>query len=154
MGNAVFYVATDGNDGWSGTIPETSDSKTDGPFATLARARNAVRALKKDGELKEPATVLVRGGKYYLKQALMLGPEDSGTQDCPVTYKAYPGETPILSGGRVVKGWQPHQGKILKADLPGSKGGKWGAAGQSTLPEPGSSESPLERLGFHGGAGR
>ncbi|HMN28056.1 MAG TPA: right-handed parallel beta-helix repeat-containing protein, partial [Caldilineaceae bacterium] len=29
------------------------------------------------------------------------------------------------SGGRPVRDWQPYQGEILQAELPGSKGGKW-----------------------------
>ena len=38
---------------------------------------------------------------------------------------AYPGERPILSGGRRVTGWQPYKGNIFMCDLPGSKGGHW-----------------------------
>ena len=43
---ADFYVAADGNDGWSGTLPAANSKSSDGPFATLARARDAVRQLK------------------------------------------------------------------------------------------------------------
>ena len=43
---ADFYVATDGKDVWSGTLPEPNHDGTDGPFATLARARDAVRQLR------------------------------------------------------------------------------------------------------------
>ena len=43
---ADFYVATNGNDNWSGTLAEPNISKTDGPFATLSRAQEAVRELK------------------------------------------------------------------------------------------------------------
>ena len=45
----AFYVATDGNDDWSGTLPAPNEAGTDGPFATLARARDAIRALKQEG---------------------------------------------------------------------------------------------------------
>ena len=38
-----FYVAPHGADTWSGTRPAPNPDKTDGPFATLARAREAVR---------------------------------------------------------------------------------------------------------------
>ena len=41
---ADFYVATDGNDAWSGTLASPNAEKSDGPFATLQRARDAVRA--------------------------------------------------------------------------------------------------------------
>jgi hypothetical protein len=30
-----FYVATNGNDAWSGRLAEPNAEKTDGPFATL-----------------------------------------------------------------------------------------------------------------------
>ena len=55
---ATFLVATDGNDEWSGKLPEPNAGRTDGPFATLRRARDAVRELKKaqDG-LGEPVTI-------------------------------------------------------------------------------------------------
>ena len=43
---ATFYVATNGNDGWSGKLLEPNALKTDGPFATLGRARDAVREWK------------------------------------------------------------------------------------------------------------
>jgi hypothetical protein len=35
-----------------------------------------------------------------------LTPEDSGTNGYNVIYTAYPEETPVLSGGRVITGWQ------------------------------------------------
>lgn len=43
-GHATYYVATNGSDAWSGTLAEPNPEKTNGPFATLTRARDAVRA--------------------------------------------------------------------------------------------------------------
>ena len=43
---------------------------------------------------------MVRSGKHYLEDPLVLGSRDSDTRNCPVTYTAYPDEKPILSGGR------------------------------------------------------
>jgi parallel beta-helix repeat protein len=123
---ADLYVAPNGDDTWSGTLPAPNAAGTDGPLATLGRARDALRALRgADGQRPGPRTVLVRGGRYYLAEALVLGPADSGTQQCPVTWQAWPGETPVLSGGRPVTGWQPYRGPILQAQLPQAKGGKW-----------------------------
>ena len=34
-----FYVATNGNDAWSGRLDSPNADKTDGPFATLALVR-------------------------------------------------------------------------------------------------------------------
>ena len=106
---ADFYVAPGGNDRWSGTLAEPNEKKTDGPFASLERARSAVRQREKNG-----ATVLIRGGIYRLKRRFDLGPQDSGTKDRPVVYAAYPGETPILDGGIPVTGqWRkPANGNV------------------------------------------
>ena len=37
-GAGTVYVAPDGDDGWSGTLPATNQERTDGPFKTLGRA--------------------------------------------------------------------------------------------------------------------
>jgi len=114
----VFYVATDGRDGWSGRLPAPNETRTDGPFATLERARNAVRELRKGGRgLPGPVTVFVRGGTYYLPGTFSLGREDSGREDAPVLYSAYRNETPVLSGGRPISGFTPYRDGIFKADL-------------------------------------
>ena len=103
----VFYVAPNGSDKWSGTLRAPNRRKADGPFATLARARDAVRALKhaQGGKLAKPVLVLLRGGTYALDKPVELTPADSGTATCPVTYAAYGNEKPVLSGGNVVEGW-------------------------------------------------
>lgn len=120
-----FYVSPDGCDHWSGRLPKPNATKTDGPFMTLKRARNAIRELKGDEPLQEPVTVMLRGGKYYLQDPLRLGPKDSGTKENPVSYTAYPNEEPILSGGKPITKWQPYQGQILQCRLPEAMGGKW-----------------------------
>ena len=112
-----LFVATDGNDSWSGKLPAPNPDKTDGPFATITRARDAIRERKSKGQLRTPVRVLVREGTYYLKETFTLGPQDSGTQDCPITYASYPGEKAILSGGRVLTGWKPYRGKIYSCSL-------------------------------------
>ena len=43
---ADLYVSTDGSDDWSGSLPEPNAKGTDGPCASLKRARDAVRKLK------------------------------------------------------------------------------------------------------------
>ena len=43
---ADFYVSPTGNDKWSGTLEEPNSNMIDGPFATIERARLAVRKLK------------------------------------------------------------------------------------------------------------
>ena len=112
-----LYVSTQGNDSWSGTLAEPNAARTDGPFASITKARDAVRQIKAKGPLNAPVDVLVRGGTYYLASTFALGPQDSGTSACPVTYKAYRGEKAVLSGGRRLVGWKPYRGKVWQCDL-------------------------------------
>jgi len=48
---------------------------------------------------------MIRGGTYELPGALVFAPQDSGTANAPIVYQAFPGESPILSGGRRLTGW-------------------------------------------------
>ena len=115
---ADFYVATDGRD----TNPGTKAK----PFATLEKARDAVRALKKAGGLpKGGARVLIRGGRYFLSQPLRLAPEDSGTKDSPIVYAAAAGEQPVISGGRAVSGWKHVKDSLWTAGLADVRAGTW-----------------------------
>ena len=113
-----FYVSPVGKDTWSGTLPSANARGTDGPFATLDAARLAVRKLHDRKDLREPVEVQIRGGTYALSEPLVFSPEDSGTSGCPVIYRAYEDEKPVISGGRRITGWQPHGGKIVKCQIP------------------------------------
>jgi hypothetical protein len=119
-----FFVATNGNDQWSGALPAPTPDGTDGPFATPARALKATRDLRQKGSPPtQRLSVRIRGGSYFLDQPLVLTPADSGLE-----LAAYPGEAPVLSGGRPVTGWREAtlDGKKLWAsELPAARGGKW-----------------------------
>lgn len=119
-----FYVSPSGNDAWNGTLSK--------PFATIERARDAIRQLRRgQGSLKEPVTVYLRKGTYFLKSPLLLGTEDSGTKDAPITYTAFPGEDVTISGGRVIEGFVPAQANghdLLAVYIPDVKEGKWNFA--------------------------
>jgi len=108
-----FYVATDGKDAWSGTLPEPNRDGTDGPFATLARARDAVRRLRAS-QPETSVVVQIRGGVYRLAETVVFSLEDSGKGDSTITYAADPGEKPVFSSGQEIKGW-----KRVTARLPG-----------------------------------
>ena len=66
----------------------------------------------------------MRGGTYYLSEPLCFGPEDSGSQDRPICYAAYPGETPIVSGGRPLGPWR-QEGELFVSDVPEAAQGNW-----------------------------
>jgi len=88
---ADFYVAPDGDD--------ADDGSYAAPFATVGRARDAVRQLIAAG-LTDDVLVYLRGGAYYLDDAIAFGAEDSGTAEHRITYMGYPGETVSLNGGK------------------------------------------------------
>jgi len=96
-----IYVSPDGSDRNPGTI--------DLPLRTLAGARNKVRtALDGVGDI----TVYFRGGKYPFSQTVVFGMDDSGTEDQVITYRNYPGETPVFTSGIHITGWR----KLLPSD--------------------------------------
>src|SRR6266568_4635243 len=99
----VFFVATNGNDHWSGTGAAPSRKGTDGPFATLPRALKAVREFRKQTTAapRQRVTLSVRRGWYFLNEPLVLTPEDSD-----LTLAAYRGEECVISGGRRIGGWR------------------------------------------------
>ncbi|MCS7310053.1 MAG: right-handed parallel beta-helix repeat-containing protein [Armatimonadetes bacterium] len=102
-----LYVSPKGNDQWSGTLPSPNRARTDGPFATLERARDAIRELKKEGKLPpDGVTVWLRGGDYFRQQPFALNAEDSGSPEAPIIYSAYRGEPVRLLGGKRISGWK------------------------------------------------
>jgi hypothetical protein len=113
---ADFYVAPDGKDANPGTAAA--------PFATVAKARDAVRQKVAVG-LDHDIVVQVRGGVYPLSETLVFGSEDTGTKEHSITYAAAPGEKVVLSGGRTITGWKKGQGSVWTTELPEVKAGKW-----------------------------
>ncbi|MCC7494962.1 MAG: right-handed parallel beta-helix repeat-containing protein [Fimbriimonadaceae bacterium] len=100
----VLHVSPLGRDTWSGRL--AAPRGDDGPFATLQRAQQAVRQMRAQ-QPDQAVKVWLRGGRYELAETLLLGPADSGTAAAPVVWAAWPGEQPVLSGGRRLSGWQP-----------------------------------------------
>ncbi len=107
-----FFVSTQGNDAWSGRLEMPNAAGSNGPFATLRHARDAVRRMRKDPKNLPPVTILVRAGSYELEETLRFLPEDGGSASAPVVYQAFPGERPILRRGRRITGFVAHRGQI------------------------------------------
>jgi parallel beta-helix repeat protein len=121
----VFTVSPSGKDTWSGRLAAPNAAKTDGPFATVTRARDAIRKLKAKGALTGPVTVQLRAGNYWLDQTLSLGLKDGGTKDAPISWVAYEGEQPQIIGGRTITGLQPAGGGKWSVTLPQVAAGRW-----------------------------
>ncbi len=119
-----LYVSPDGNDAWSGTSAAPNAAKTDGPFASLEQARDAVRGNRSAGKnTRRGVTVWLRGGAYIRDKSFDLTALDGGAPEAPVVYRAYGSETPRLVGGREVRDWSPvTDGAILSRLDPAARG--------------------------------
>jgi len=120
-----FFVSPSGRDDWTGALAAPNAQMTDGPFASLEAARDAVRGLKSSGKLDAGATVRVRGGVYRLSKPFVLTPEDGGAPDCPIVYEAEPGETPVFSGGRAIGPWRAGVDGLWRASVPEVANENW-----------------------------
>ncbi len=120
---AVIHVAPQGRD--------VNDGSSDRPFATLERARDEIRALKKRGALPAGGVVvLIHGGEYPVVKTFALSAEDSGSPQAHIIYRAAPGEKPVFRGGVRLRDWtavrdeallkrvpEEARGKVIQADL-------------------------------------
>jgi len=92
----------------SPTGKDANPGTAEAPLASLAGARDRIRQIKKKGGLPPGGvTVWVHGGIYPVLQTLELTEEDSGASDSPIVYRANENETPVLTGGAVLSGFQP-----------------------------------------------
>jgi len=109
----VVHVSPTGEDQWSGGLATPNASLSDGPVASLSRARDRVRELRMaDGGRRrdEPVRVVVADGTYFIREPLVLGPEDGGTTTAAVSYEAAAGARPVFSGGRRIDGFREGTG--------------------------------------------
>lgn len=111
-----IYVAPDGDDANPGTKAE--------PFATLRAARDAVREALADG-VEEDIVVQIAGGRYPVREPITFGPQDSGTREHAVIYRAAPNETPRFTGGRRIAGWEEHDDGTWSTTVPAVARGEW-----------------------------
>jgi len=117
----TFHISPSGNDASPGTAAR--------PFRTFPRAQQAVREVMR----YEPETaiygddvsVVVHGGTYRLVAPLAFGPADGGNANRRVIWKAAPGETPVISGGRRITGWAKGERGVWTARLPDVAAGRW-----------------------------
>lgn len=110
VAHADFFVSPEGSDANPGTRAK--------PFATLERARDAVRASKAQGQLpRGGVTVWLRGGDYLRTRALELTAADSGTPHAPIVWRAWKDEVPRLLGGRRLTGFHPVSDPAVRARL-------------------------------------
>ena len=146
-----FHVAANGDDQSAGTA--------DAPFASLTRARDALRELKTKGSISQ-ATVWIHGGTYALQESFALGAEDSGADGAPVSYCGFDGESAVVIGGHALDRSalspvtddavlaridESARATVLRADLPAL-----GITDLGTMPDQFEAAPALPELYFNG----
>ncbi|MGZ4962841.1 MAG: right-handed parallel beta-helix repeat-containing protein [Limisphaerales bacterium] len=96
-----FYVATNGNDGWSGHFGARRKNGKDGPLASLPEAIRRARSERRGGSVE----IILRDGVHVLAEPLVLTAEDSH-----LSISAYRNENPVVSGQTVISGWARVEG--------------------------------------------
>ncbi|MDD4102396.1 MAG: right-handed parallel beta-helix repeat-containing protein [Kiritimatiellae bacterium] len=119
--SVVYFIAPKGSDSNNGSF--------ESPFATLERARDAIRAQRIRGALPAGgATVYLRGGTYAVKQTFTLTEIDSGNFGAPVVYRAWNAEKPVFDGGFRVRKLRKVRDSAILNRLPPEARGKVYAA--------------------------
>jgi hypothetical protein len=95
VASGAIYVAPNGDDANPGTMAQ--------PLKTVAKARDLVRGMT--ANMTGDITVYLRAGTYPQTTTLTFANADSGTNGFYVKYMAYPGEQPIITGGKGITGW-------------------------------------------------
>ena len=86
----TLYVSPSGSDKNPGSIKL--------PFATIARARDAVREARKNSALSNGVEVVIADGCYSLSEQLKFDAQDSGFVGGPVVYRAEDGAQVSING--------------------------------------------------------
>ncbi|MBU3743086.1 MAG: hypothetical protein FGM61_00875 [Sediminibacterium sp.] len=111
-----IYISKKGSDANNGSISA--------PLASLTAAQKAVRAARKNYPAAS-VEVIIKAGVYYLEQTIEFTPEDGGTPNAPVIWKAAPGEKVVLSGGKPIAGaWKKEKDGIWYTNIPETRGWK------------------------------
>jgi len=115
-----LYVSNNGNDSWSGGLKDPNLDKSDGPLATIERARDRVREIKQSNQINRPITINLRQGSYFLPNTFSLDERDSGLDGSPVTYRSYPGEKATITSGKVLEtNWISYRDGVFVTDISG-----------------------------------
>jgi hypothetical protein len=123
MAMNTFFLSPEGNDRWTGSLSAPNRSRRNGPWATLAGARDNLRTLRATGKVSGPVTLLIQDGRYELRKTVEFAQEDSYLQ-----IKAAPRAHPVMDGGEWLEGWTvgERNGRTeWTLDLPDVAAGRW-----------------------------
>lgn len=93
-----------------------ADGSRDYPFFSIQEARNAAQIYAG----KEIITIWLNDGIYYLDDAIRFLPENGGSLQHPVYYRAVNEGKAMISGGKKLEvQWTPYKDGIYVCDVPG-----------------------------------
>jgi hypothetical protein len=112
-----YYISPDGSDTNPGTFGK--------PFATVQKARDAVRSLENK---PEEIIVYLRAGTYRVSDTIVFSVEDSASSGGRIAYQAYKTEVPVITSKKLITQWQkvdlsdqnlqsPAKGKVWVAQI-------------------------------------
>ena len=109
---AIYYVDPD-----DGDDVNHNGLSYNAAFQTIEHARDVVDDI--NSSMTGDIIVYLLGGTYDLSTSgtITFDQVDSGTNGYDVYYKAYSGESPIISGGKTITGWTLVSGNIYKATV-------------------------------------
>ena len=114
---ATIWVAPNGRDDGNGSEAQ--------PYATLARARDAIRDAGSQLP-REAVTVRLQPGIYELSAPLELTPDDVGSGERSVTFLAEAGSRTVITGSRQLRGtWHRVHADLWRLIVPEAAGSKW-----------------------------
>jgi hypothetical protein len=119
-----LYASPNGNDAWSGRLPQPNAQGTDGPVASLDGARLAARR-EKAANPAQAISIEFADGRYELRSTVMFDAQDSGSEAAPIQYVAAPGAKPIISGGKRLQGFVAGPGGLWAMKIPEVEQDNW-----------------------------
>src|SRR5476649_738637 len=90
------------------------------PGADLSRTLLAARDARRKSP-RDPVTIELAGGDYFLPRPLVLGPEDSGLEAAPLEIRSAGGSAAVLRAARRLEGleWRRWRGEVWRAKIRG-----------------------------------
>lgn len=105
-----IYVSPNGVDSNTGT--------KENPLATLEGARDKIRELQYDKQIKDTIFVEIQSGVYPITHPFSLTEKDSGTKQSPIVFRGNMADRPILCGGKVVTNFEVIHPNLWRAYIP------------------------------------
>ncbi len=102
---------------------EGSDDNNGSKGKPLATVAGAIEALAERG-INEDVKVIIGDGVYRIDEPLVFRSDVFANKKYTVTFKAQENSRPVISGGRIVTGWEKEEGDLWTAQIPEVKNGK------------------------------